>query len=130
MAVKTGWIKKGKRLYSVLKLKCPRCHRGDLFTVANPWKLKRVLDMPKRCPVCGQDFVIEPGFYTGALWTSYPIVILIDLLLLTPVLFFPDDILAVVLAMIVISLLLQPVVMRLGRAIWINMFVKFDPRFG
>lgn len=119
-------IRRGTKLYSILKLKCPRCHEGNLFTVRNPWNLKRVLEMPKRCPVCRQDFVIEPGFYTGALWTSYPIVILIDLLLLSPILFYPAYIILIVVGMVIISLLLQPVIMRLGRAIWINIFVNFD----
>jgi uncharacterized protein (DUF983 family) len=34
-----------------------------------------MFDMPKRCPVCGQDYQIEPGFYLAAMWVSYPIVI-------------------------------------------------------
>lgn len=122
-------MRRGTKLYSILKMKCPRCHEGNLFLVRNPWKLKRVLEMPKRCPVCSQDFVIEPGFYTGALWTSYPIVILIDLLLLSPILIYPAYILLIVIGMVIISLLLQPVIMRWGRAIWINIFVNFDPFF-
>lgn len=122
-------LKKGTRIYSILKLKCPRCQEGNLFISANAWKLKTLLDMPDRCPVCRQDFVIEPGFYTGALWTSYPLVILSDLLVLTPLLFYPEYIIPIIVSMVLVSLLLQPIIMRLGRAIWINIFVKFDPRY-
>src|SRR5689334_10589707 len=71
--------KKGSKLFSITHLKCPRCQRGDLFSVSNSYNLKRMLDMPARCHVCHQDFKIEPGFYSGALWISYPIVVIITL---------------------------------------------------
>lgn len=127
MNFKVKGIEKGTKLYSILKLKCPKCQEGNLFIVPNAWKLKKVLDMPRRCPVCRQDFVVEPGFYTGALWTSYPIVIFIDLLLLVPILFYPKYIILIVISMAIMSLLLQPIIMRWGRAIWVNIFVSYDP---
>lgn len=83
--------------------------------------------MPDRCPVCGQDYIIEPGFYSGALWTSYPIVVTMDILLLTPLFFYPDYFVLNLIVMAAVSLLLQPIIMRLGRAIWINIFVDYDP---
>lgn len=118
---------KDSRLYSVLKCKCPRCREGDLFLSPNPWRLKKMLAMPDRCPVCGQDFRMEPGFYSGALWTSYPIVVLTDLAMLSPLLFYPAYIGWICAAMITTSLLLQPVIMRWGRAIWIHLFVRYEP---
>lgn len=127
MAAKITRIKKGTKLYSILKLKCPRCHEGNLFNVSNAWNLKKMLDMPNRCPVCRQDFKIELGFYSGALWASYPIVVLMDLLLLSPLFFYPEYLVLNIIVMAVVSLLLQPLIMRLGRAIWINIFVNYDP---
>lgn len=127
LTVRMTRLKKGDKLYSILKLKCPRCHDGKLFIVSNAWRLKKVLDMPDRCPVCGQDYIIEPGFYSGALWTSYPIVVTMDILLLTPLFFYPDYFVLNLIVMAAVSLLLQPIIMRLGRAIWINIFVDYDP---
>lgn len=114
-------------MYSVLKAKCPRCHEGNLFVVSNPWNLKKTLQMPPACMVCKQDFRIEYGFYSGALWTSYPIVVFIDLLILSTIFWFPQYIAAICATMLIVSLLLQPWIMRLGRAIWINIFVRYDP---
>lgn len=89
-----------------------------------------MLSMPDNCPVCNQDFKIEPGFYIGALWTSYPIVVVVGIILfviLSLILnlsFFP------VAFIIAISLIvLQPPITRWGRAIWIGITVKYDEEF-
>lgn len=118
--------KEGTKLYSILNFKCPRCHRGDLFTNRNPYKLKHTLDMPAQCPVCHQDFKMEPGFYSGALWTSYPIVVVLMIvfwLLIDQV--FMLSITGIFLIVALLILMLQPVIMRIGRAIWINLFVRY-----
>jgi hypothetical protein len=85
-----------------------------------------MLDMPDHCPVCQEDFKIEPGFYSGALWVSYPIVIsiLIPLALLQILCFDFSFVLAFFISLIVM-LLLQPLLMRYSRAIWINIFVSY-----
>jgi uncharacterized protein (DUF983 family) len=113
----------------MLKLKCPRCHEGNLFSVSNPWNLQRMLEMPDCCPVCGQDFKIEPGFYSGALWPSYPLVIALGLLLASLLLFYPDYYVLIFSVIGFSMILLQPIIMRLGRAIWINIFIKYDPTY-
>jgi hypothetical protein len=86
------------------------------------------MKMPDRCPVCNQDFQIEPGFYIGALWTSFPIVIFImTLLSILLLVFVKMELEWFFVAITVILLLLQPIIIRLGRAIWINIFVNYDP---
>lgn len=115
------------KLYSVVRLKCPRCHKGDLFTKSNPYSFKDSMKMPDRCPVCNQDFQIEPGFYIGALWTSFPIVIFImTLLSILLLVFIKMELEWFFVAITVILLLLQPIIIRLGRVIWINIFVDYD----
>ena len=56
---------------NLLACKCPRCRKGDMFAVANPWKLKTTMKMHKECPVCKQPFDIEVGFYYGSSYVSY-----------------------------------------------------------
>lgn len=55
----------------MLTLKCPQCMRGNLFYNRSPISFRRIADMPENCPNCQQDFVIEPGFYFGAMFVSY-----------------------------------------------------------
>ncbi|WP_031530629.1 DUF983 domain-containing protein [Dyadobacter crusticola] len=115
------------KLSSIVRFKCPRCRKGNLFVRQNPYSFKGSLDMPERCPVCDQDFKIEPGFYIGALWTSFPIVILImtalSVLLLV---YFKMDMNWFFVTLTLILFLLQPIIMRLGRSIWIHLFVSFE----
>lgn len=122
-------ISKETKLYSIIYCKCPRCHDGDLFSVKNPYRLKTMLDMPVHCPICQQDFVMEPGFYSGALWTSYPFAIgtlVITWLILNTIFGFPAS--SVFITGTLVAIILQPVIMRLGRSIWINIFVPYRGR--
>lgn len=89
-----------------------------------------MLDMPDNCSVCKQDFKIEPGFYIGALWTSYPIVVVFGIILFLilnfvfQLTFFPT-------AFIIASslIIMQPPIMRWGRALWIAISIKYDAKF-
>jgi uncharacterized protein (DUF983 family) len=53
---------------ALLKLRCPRCHTGPLFT--HPALSTRFMEMPEACPVCHQTYEPEPGFYYGAMYIS------------------------------------------------------------
>ena len=61
-------LKKGTKLYSIIRLKCPRCQEGNLFLTQNPYNLKM---FDKMCPVCGEDYEKEPGYYWGAMMVSH-----------------------------------------------------------
>ncbi len=50
--------------------KCPHCRNANLFEYSG-FNLMNFSTMHKSCTHCGQDFVIEPGFYTGAMYFSY-----------------------------------------------------------
>ncbi|MEO5645207.1 MAG: DUF983 domain-containing protein [Bacteroidia bacterium] len=119
-------MKKGTKLYSIIRSKCPRCQEGNLFIAKNPYNLKKFIDMPDKCAVCGQEFKIEPGFYSGALWVSFPILVVIAIPLSFYLIF--NTRLSVGLDFLIIGTVifgLQPIIMRLSRAIWINVFVHY-----
>jgi Protein of unknown function (DUF983) len=124
------WIqpKKGSRSYSILKWKCPGCQQTDLFISANPYRFGYTLKMPDRCPVCGADFVRETGFYSAALWTSYPITIAVALPCILILLFvFHMNYVLFFLVFSSFMFLMQPLIMRTGRAILLNMFIDYQP---
>jgi hypothetical protein len=110
---------------STLLLKCPKCSKGDLFSYKGMFRYTHMLDMPDNCPHCGQKYCIEPGFWLGALWTSYPIVILTELPFLigalvsktiSPFWFFGG--------MLIAFVFVYPVMLRLGRSIWIHINIR------
>lgn len=125
-------MKKGTKLYSVLKLKCPRCQIGDLFCNPGLLVFSDILKMPDKCQHCKQDFKQEPGYYTTALWISYPIVLII---------FIPLIIMGLSLdslhsffkyiypVIIVLAFILQIPLMRFARAILLNMTIDYTTKW-
>ena len=119
-------FKKGQKLYSISNYKCPKCHEGDLY----PTKLtsfRKAFVMYDNCPACNQPYVIEPGFYWGAMYIAYMLssgtilggfAILFFLLNLT--------ILQSFFVMIAIVFLMYGFIFRTARAIWINIYVHYD----
>ena len=120
-------MKRGTTAYSVLKLKCPKCQVGDLFVDKNPYHFKHCLLMFDRCEKCNQDFQIEPGFYYGSIWMSYPLVVLITIIITSFFyLYLEVNFLFFILILASTMLSLQPLILRFGRAMWLNIFVKKD----
>ena len=120
-------LKKGTKLYSVLNQKCPRCHEGDLFIEKNPYKLSKIFLMPKRCSVCGQVYELEPSFYYGSMYVNYglTVAIAVAVFLAMFVLGSGWELYEYLIGIIVALIVTTPLTFRLGRTIWINMFVKY-----
>ncbi len=121
---------KGSKLYSIFKMRCPKCHETPLFENKNHYKYDKFFAMPKTCPRCGQRFELEPAFYYGAMYVSYGvsvawmISVFVAMLVLYPS-FNVNEYLFVAIGSIIV---LAPVIFKLCRAIYINFFVKYDPR--
>lgn len=125
-------MNKGTKLYSIVNNKCPKCHEGQFFNTNSSYDLQHFSEMPDVCPVCGQTYMPEPGFYYGAMYVSYGInvAIFLTVWVASNVLF--SDGLGVwwlVLASIIAGLALMPVSFRWARLIWINFFVKYDAQW-
>ncbi len=105
-----------------------------MFKNANPYRLKSTLDMHEHCPVCGLNFEPELGFYFGTGYVSYGLSIAFTVgfflaCLFTVGLSIKDNSLFYWLASDVLLLvLLQPVLMRLSRVIWLSFFTKYEKR--
>jgi uncharacterized protein (DUF983 family) len=61
---------KGSKLYSILAMKCPRCHEGALFETG-AYSFKKPFEMRPSCSKCQLNYEPEPGFYYGAMFISY-----------------------------------------------------------
>lgn len=117
---------KGKKIYSIINFKCPRCHDGDLFETS-AYAFKGALTMPKYCQVCHQKFELEPGFYWGSIFISYAIFGW-GLFGLFAAFFFGlnwEVTTSFILSTFLLILLYVPI-LRLSRSLWINFFVKYD----
>ncbi len=114
-------------LYSVFWNKCPRCHKGNVFETNSAYNLKLFDKMHKTCSCCGEVFEKEPGFFYGAMYVSYALMVgwfLISWGL--DYLFFKLETWQYILFISTTILLFAPLTFRISRLIWLNFFVRFD----
>ena len=117
---------------ALLAQKCPRCHTGPLFNHST-LHLTKYADMPEACPVCGQRYEPEPGFYWGAMFISFAFstgIMLVVGFLVYHLLNDPD-VWVYILAVAVVTVLLMPFSLRYSRALMLYLFggVHYDPHF-
>jgi hypothetical protein len=106
-----------------------------MFTEPIPWKLKQTLKMPENCPECGQPFELEVGFWYGTGYVSYGLSFflsvfsflawwaLVGISTEDSRFFWWMGVNAVLL------LGMQPWIMRLSRAVYLYIFVSYDPDY-
>ncbi len=119
-------LKKGSKLYSILKQKCPRCHEGDFFVHKNPFRFKETLKLQEQCPSCGLNYMLEPSFFYGAMYVSYAFTVALSVAIFLIGHLLGLKLLVNLISIVVILLLLNTIIMRLSRLIYINMFVSYD----
>lgn len=119
-----------QRWRSILGLKCPRCSKGNLFHKKGLIVFSEVLEMPERCSHCDLKYHIEPGFWLGAIWTSYPIVVIIELPFLLLAVTSTGNTIWIYFSLMVAALIFAyPLMLRLGRSIWIHLNIQGDSAY-
>lgn len=87
--------------------------------------------MPARCPVCGQAYEPEPGFYWGAMFVSYFFAVAVFAVSGVALYCLAGDppLWVYVSTVAVVSLLSTPLVFRYSRAIMLYLFggVRYNP---
>ena len=117
---------------SVLTNRCPRCRKGSLFINPNPYHLAATMQMPEHCPVCGQKFELQTGFYFGTGFVSYGLTVFFSgitfvIWWFTIGMSVSDNRIWWWLTInAVLLLLLQPPIQRLSRSLWIAFFVRYE----
>lgn len=115
--------------YSIFYSKCPRCHVGSLYENNNPYQLQKLSKMHPSCSSCNQSFEPETGFYYGAMYVSYGLSILVMFIPAAVLYFIFNARFSILLGTLLgIYVLGFPLLFRLSRNIWLNIFVKFDPK--
>ena len=118
---------KGTPIHSIITGSCPVCQNESMYQDPNPLNFTKVISMNERCSHCNTKYQMEPSFFYGAMYVSYGLGVglgiaaflighyLIQLGLLGSFLFITFVILA-----------LFPLILRISRNIWINLFLSFD----
>ena len=117
---------------NLFKCKCPRCRSGEMYLQRNPYKLKGFMTMYDHCPICGQEFEIELGFYYGAHYVSYALSVALCVttfvawFVLIGFSFNDNRFFYWMGTNAVILILSQPYLQRLSRTLWLSFFVHYD----
>lgn len=116
---------------STLFNRCPRCHHGQVFKEANPYKLSKMFHIHETCNYCALKYQKEPSFFYGAMYVSYALTsgwfivwYLLYITLLSSV-----DTLSFALLITTSIIILSPVTLRWSRLIWLNFFYKFNKEY-
>ncbi|WP_353778201.1 DUF983 domain-containing protein [Winogradskyella sp. 3972H.M.0a.05] len=120
-------IKKGNKLYSILYGTCPKCHEESMYSTKNPYIITDTLKVNEHCSNCNTRYRLEPSFFYGSMYVSYGVGIgfaavafVISYLVLNASL--KTSFFAIIGTLVVF----MPIIMRLARNIWINLFMSYD----
>ncbi|XOV68755.1 MAG: DUF983 domain-containing protein [Fluviicola sp.] len=118
---------KGSKLYSIFRMRCPRCQEGAFFT-SHPYDLKNAGNTHEHCPNCGLKYSREPGFYYGAMYVAYALgVALFVTFWVSFNLFLPEVGVGWQVGVIsVVSIVAAPYNYALSKIIWANLFIRFE----
>ncbi|MGB3775127.1 MAG: DUF983 domain-containing protein [Leeuwenhoekiella sp.] len=121
-------VLQGTKIYSIFTGKCPICHKGDMYINSNPYNLSETLKMHERCSHCNKKFKIEPSFFYGAMYVSYGVGIAFAVAAFVIAHFFlGGGLMTSFYAIIGTLVILFPIIMRISRNIWINIFMNYNP---
>ncbi|WP_340199942.1 DUF983 domain-containing protein [Ascidiimonas sp. W6] len=122
-------LKKGSKLYSILTGTCPKCHLESMYVSPNAYNPAQTLKMNERCSHCNTKYKMEPSFFYGAMYVSYGVGVAFAVAaFVISYLFIGTNLKTAFVAIIGTMLAFMPLIMRLSRNIWINMFLNYDPK--
>lgn len=122
-------LKKGTKLYSIFKNKCPRCQQGDFFINADSFKFKNNLKLHDKCSNCQLKYMIEPSFFYGAMYVSYSLTVAMSVAIFLICHLLSFDLITTVISIIAILILSFLILVRISRLIYINMFISYEKIF-
>ncbi len=120
-------LKKGYKLYSILTGTCPKCHEESMYEDKNPYHIENIFKMNERCSHCNTKYKIEPSFFYGAMYVSYPVgIAFATAAFVITFLLLKTSLIITFIAIVITMIACLPIIIRLSRNIWINFFHKYD----
>ena len=109
-----------KRLWALLRQRCPVCLRGQVFT--------SLFGMYTHCPACGVKYERETGYFLNSMFIGYTAGFLV--LIPTAVLLFFLDVSIAVFSIVIIleTVVMTPLLFRYARILWMHADQVLDPR--
>ena len=109
-----------RRLAAIVQQQCPRCLQGQVFAT--------LFHMHEQCPVCGLRFEREPGYFTGAMYLSYGVAIIVTSPVWLIMAWLGRPLGEVLLVIGPVLVLGCPWLFRYARVLWLHLDHAVDPR--
>jgi len=120
-------LKKGNKLYSILTGSCPKCHNESMYKHQNPYNVASIFKMHERCSHCNTKYKIEPSFFYGAMYVSYAVgIVFAAAAFVISFLLLKASLVTAFICIVGTLIAFLPVIIRLSRNIWINIFISYD----
>ncbi|MAN28380.1 MULTISPECIES: DUF983 domain-containing protein [Mesonia] len=109
----------------IVKCKCPKCGKGNMFNKKGNIFLFKLPEMNKRCKHCDYKFEKETGFFFGAMFVSYAIAAA-EMISILVLFWYLIDLspLNVFFIIVFVAVLSSTFNFRLSRSIWTHIFYK------
>ncbi|WP_055448047.1 DUF983 domain-containing protein [Lacinutrix mariniflava] len=118
---------KGSKLYGIFTGVCPKCHEESMYKNKNPYALTEIFSMHDNCSNCGTKYKMEPSFFYGSMYVSYGVGIAFAVAaFVISYLFLSSSLNTAMIAIVVSLIVFYPIIIRLSRNIWINIFMNYD----
>ncbi len=118
---------KGSKIYSIFTGACPKCHQESMYETKNPYVLRDVLKINEKCSHCNTRYRLEPSFFYGSMYVSYGVGIAFSVAaFIISHLFLHTSLVTAFIAIVITIIAFGPIIMRLSRNIWINLFMNYD----
>ena len=122
---------KGNKLYSILTGTCPVCQEESMYKDDNPYHVSKLFDMHERCSNCHTKYKMEPSFFFGAMYVSYGVGIAFAVpAFVIPYFFLNVSLLNTLFIIVATLFVFLPLIVRLSRNIWVNLFFNYDKKAG
>ncbi len=120
-------FKKGWKINSILNGSCPKCQQESMYKNSNPYRISETLKMNDKCSHCNTQYKIEPSFFYGAMYVSYPVgIAFAAAAFVITYLVIGTSLTTAFITIVATMVLFLPVILRLSRNIWINLFMSYD----
>jgi uncharacterized protein (DUF983 family) len=120
-------FKKGSKIFGIVTGVCPKCHNESMYKNKNPYAIFQLFEMYERCSHCNTKYKIEPSFFYGSMYVSYAVGIAFAVMAFIVTYLLLESSLKIAFIAIVVTLIVfYPVIIRVSRNIWINIFMSYD----
>ncbi|WP_339713930.1 DUF983 domain-containing protein [Cyclobacterium amurskyense] len=105
---------------AILKAKCPKCRKGNLFP-ASVFSFRKLSQINQCCPNCGVELVPEPDFYYGAMYISYAlsVALFINVMIVLNYVFDDPDLMVYIVSVVFFNIALLPIMLRYSKVLYL-----------